>query len=180
MIQKIKEWFTPLITKERKTEIREAIRKTVYELPDCDVISIAPHEMEYFESQVRDINYQKYWEERDAEMKKWRDAEIKIILAVLLTLSTSVFADSYNTYGSTIYGSDGTTYNRIGNTTFGSDGSSYSTYGNTTYGSNGKSYSTYGNTTYGSDGTTYNRIGNTTYGSNGSSCSRFGSTTYCH
>jgi hypothetical protein len=57
----------------------------------------------------------------------------KLILGASLA-TCSTFADSWNTYGNTTYGSDGSSYTKYGNTTYGSDGSSYTNYGNSVYG----------------------------------------------
>ena len=90
---------------------------------------------------------------------------------------------TYQRYGNTVYGSDGSTYRTYGNTTYGPNGSTYQRYGNTTYGPNGSTYQRYGNTTYGPNGSTAQHYGNSVYlnGPSGRrSCTTYGRTTYCN
>lgn len=101
------------------------------------------------------------------------------VAASLVSSHSITFAQTYNQYGNTVYGSNGSSYTRYGNTTYDNRGNSWSTYGNTTYGSDGSSYSRYGNTTYDNEGNSWSRYGNTTYGSDGRSCSQYGSSLYC-
>ena len=131
---------------------------------------------------------------RDSSMKAMTSLGCCIAVALIAT-SAITFAQTsnytpiivpvqpnttYQTIGSTVFGSNGNTYQNIGNTTFGSDGTTYQSIGNTTFGSDGTTYQPIGNTTFGSDGTTSTTIGNTTFGSNGTTCNTIGETVFCY
>lgn len=83
---------------------------------------------------------------------------------------------TYNSIGSTVFGSDGSTMQRVGNTMFHSDGTSYNRIGNTVFGSDGSTIQNIGNTSFHSGGSSYNRIGNTVFGSDGSTVQKIGNT----
>ena len=87
----------------------------------------------------------------------------KFIYASIVSLSLLGFS-AFVLAGPIVPMKPGVTYNTYGNTTYGNDGSRYNTYGNTTYGNDGSRYNTYGNTTYGNDGSRSTTYGNTTYG----------------
>lgn len=72
-------------------------------------------------------------------------------IITITAVAATLVAGPAQAYG---WGSS-TTYQTYGNTTYGSDGSNYQTYGNTTYGSYGyggygssSTCTTYGNSTY--------------------------------
>ena len=58
---------------------------------------------------------------------------ITIFISFAFSLVAIAESITYQQYGNTIYGSDGTTYQQYGNTTYGSDGSTMQRYGNTYY-----------------------------------------------
>ena len=56
-----------------------------------------------------------------------------IITTIAIGIAASVSAQTYQRYGNTVYGSDGSSATRYGNTTYGNNGSSATQYGNTLY-----------------------------------------------
>lgn len=69
-------------------------------------------------------------------------------LLVSTTAMTSVMAQTYFSWGNSIYGSDGFSATRWGNTVYGNDGYSSTRWGNSIYGNDGSSCVIWGNVMY--------------------------------
>lgn len=111
----------------------------------------------------------------------------KLLMSVSLVAVSACFAfgsdanaQSYWSFGNSVYGSDGFSAYSFGNSVYGNDGYSAYSFGNSVYGNDGYSSYSFGNSTYGNDGYSSYSFGNSTYGSDGTTCTYFGNTMYCN